>query len=181
MCSSSVACFMLPHARLCDHAPDAGRCCCCCAGSPLCRHVFSLTRAFCTVAVGRLGHASLLTIAAGSYSGSFIEERFFKAWLDAGRALPQVYLPIGWSTYFWSHRRVAPRNHTIADEARDRVRWKRRPATSQHIVRLCVASKRGRLLHDALNPPCEPTLRLAGHAGFCWIASTAASSLRDSG
>ena len=59
-------------------------------------------------------------------SGSFIEERFFNAWREARAPLPQIYLPIGWSTYFWSHRRVKPINDTIADEARDMVRRKGR-------------------------------------------------------
>ncbi len=55
-------------------------------------------------------------------SGSFIEERFFHEWRAARAPLPQIYLPIGWSTFFWSHRRVKPRNHTLADDARDQVR-----------------------------------------------------------
>ena len=34
-----------------------------------------------------------------------MEEYFFKHWSERRTALPQIYLPIGWSTYFFSAAR----------------------------------------------------------------------------
>jgi len=39
-------------------------------------------------------------------SGSFTEEYYYKEWLQKRPDLPMVYLPVGWSTYFWSSRLV---------------------------------------------------------------------------
>ena len=37
-------------------------------------------------------------------SGSFTEQFYYERWLEQQPELPMVYLPIGWSTYFWSTR-----------------------------------------------------------------------------
>ena len=39
-------------------------------------------------------------------SGSFTEEYYYKSWARSRPDLPMVYLPVGWSTYFWSSRLV---------------------------------------------------------------------------
>ncbi len=37
-------------------------------------------------------------------SGSFTEQFYYEAWLEQRPELPMVYLPVGWSTHFWSSR-----------------------------------------------------------------------------
>lgn len=39
-------------------------------------------------------------------SGPMMEEYFFGHWSERRPSLPQIYLPIGWSTYFFSAARV---------------------------------------------------------------------------
>ena len=49
-----------------------------------------------------------------------MEEFFFQRWAAARPALPQVYLPVGWSTYFFSAARVTF-NTSEVDRAKQQV------------------------------------------------------------
>ena len=48
-------------------------------------------------------------------SGSFTEQYYYETWLQQRPELPMVYLPIGWSTYFWSTRlKIAHMSENVA-------------------------------------------------------------------
>ena len=72
------------------------------------------------------------------YKGKFIEEQFFDHWREHRPALPHIYLPIGWSTYLWSARRVS-HNATAASESRRQVRLAN-SLTIMHHNRLCATN-----------------------------------------
>ena len=70
-------------------------------------------------------------------SGSFTEQYYYEEWREQRPELPMVYLPIGWSTHYWSSRlKLANMPVTYTHTAVERVSYGERPDWWTHVVAL---------------------------------------------
>ena len=121
--------------------------------------------------------AAAQTLRKARRSGSFTEQFYYETWLEQRPELPMVYLPIGWSTYFWSTRlRIANMPEVVAlrkvEEVRCRtaeLRTREAQGLRASAVLGCLSAEARRTSENNCHGQCASNLFVKMAVGVSWI------------